>query len=44
MKRIIQLMGCKKFKNVVLTTNSKEEWRKAMEAFVELGASMIDRN
>jgi hypothetical protein len=44
MKRIIQLMGCKKFKNVVLTTNSKDEWRKAMDAFVELGTTMIERN
>ena len=37
-------MGCKKFRNVVLTTNSKEEWKIAMTAFVELGVQMIERN
>ncbi len=37
-------MECKKFKSVSLTTKDKDEWEKAMLAFVEHTSDMIKKN
>ena len=43
-KKVISLMDCKKFKSVTLTTKNKDEWERAMQAFVENTVEMIKRN
>ena len=43
-KKVTTLMESKKFKSVSLTTKSKEEWERAMQAFIENTSEMIKKN
>jgi biotin synthase-related radical SAM superfamily protein len=37
-------MESKKFKSVSLTTKNKEDWERAMQAFIEITSEMIKKN
>jgi hypothetical protein len=43
-KKVITQMYTKKFKSVTLTTKDKDEWQKAMVAFMENTVEMINKN